>query len=301
MRIVKPLHLVPQRVHLRGAIFLDLRERRHVVDQLAVLEDRHEQLLRREVVDVLPLPRGLRIKNFKIPAVVHDLIVQADIVRDGLSGVVAVEAVDLLKVRVRDLADVLADLDLRDDVARLVLDGGQLVHAAEHRLAARGDEPLAHAEQVDLRTLIQQILNEILIQRVRAADLAALPARLVEHFARLLRQIGHVAGVEPDAALRQPSRFQHLVEHTDRVRHARLQYIIGVHQQRGVVRVNFAVRLERLVFAVEHLHPRMGHRAACRHAVQLVRQRAGRALAAADVRRARTEHGRIAALRPSRT
>ena len=52
-------------------------------------------------------------KIFKIPAVVHDLIVQADIVRDGLSGVVAVEAVDLLKVRVRDLADVLADLDLR--------------------------------------------------------------------------------------------------------------------------------------------------------------------------------------------
>ena len=45
----------------------------------------------------------------------------------------------------------------------------------------------------------------------------------------------------------------------------------------------------------------MGHRAARRHAVELIRQRTGRALAAADVRRARTEHRGIAALRPSRT
>lgn len=81
---------------------------------------------------------------------------QADVVRLGHAGVLAVKAVDLFKVGVGDLADVLADLDLRDDVAVLVLDGRELVHAAEHRLAARGDEPLAHAEAVDLRALAQQ-------------------------------------------------------------------------------------------------------------------------------------------------
>ena len=200
MRVVKTLDLVPECVDLLGAVFLNVVQLRQLVDQLAVFEDRHEQLLRRKVIDPLALPRRLRVENFQIAAVVDRLVVDAQIVRDGLAGVVAEETVDLFEVRVRDLAHVLADLDLGDDSPVLVLDGRQLVHAAEHGLGFGRDEPFADAEQVDLRALVEDVLDNILVERVRARDFAALPACLVEQLPRLFRQIRHVAGVEPDAA-----------------------------------------------------------------------------------------------------
>ena len=49
------------------------------------------------------------------------------------------------------LAGFSADLDLGDDGAVLPLDGGQLVHTAEHRLALGGDKPLTHPKAVDTR------------------------------------------------------------------------------------------------------------------------------------------------------
>ena len=124
-----------------------------MVHEPAAAEDGHLQLARREVGEHLLLPCCVGITDLERLRVVHDLIVQADVVRLGHAGVLAVEAVDLFEMRVCDLADVLADLDLRDDVAVCILDGRELVHAAEHRLAARGDEPLAHTEAVDLRAL----------------------------------------------------------------------------------------------------------------------------------------------------
>ena len=203
-------------------------------------------------------------------------------------------------MRVCDLADVFADLDLRDDVAVLVLDGCELVHAAEHRLAARGDEPLAHAEAVDLRALPQQPRDQALIERVGHGDLAVGPAGVVEHFARLFRQVGDVAGVEADAAARDAQRLEHLVEGADGVRHAGLQAVVGVHEQGGVVRIGLAVGAEGVELGVEHLHPGVCHRAAGVHAVHLVRDRAGGAGTAADVSGARAEDRPVGTLRAAR-
>ena len=169
-----------------------------------------------------------------------------------------------------DLADVLADLDLGDYIAVLILYGDELVDAAEHRLAARGDEPLAHAEAVDLRALAQQTRDQALIERVGHGDLAVGPTGIVEHFACLLRQVGNVAGVEADAAVRDALRPQHFVECADGVRNAGLQAVVGVHKQGSVVGIRLAVGAEGVELGVKHLHPGVRHRAAGVHAVQLV-------------------------------
>ena len=67
-------------------------------------------------------------------------------------------------MRVRYLADVLADLDARDDVAAVLLNGDELVYAVEDGAGAAGYEALAHAEGVYARALAQQLLDEVLVQ-----------------------------------------------------------------------------------------------------------------------------------------
>ena len=153
MGIVKALDLVPQGIHLLGAVGLDLLQRRAIVHPLAVLEDRHQQLPGLEVIHVLSLPGGHGVKDGQALRVVHRLVMHGDVVRDGLAGVAPVKAIHLLEVGNGDLLHVLADLDLGDHGAVRLLDGHQLVHAAEHRLGLGGDHALAHTEQVDLRAL----------------------------------------------------------------------------------------------------------------------------------------------------
>ena len=92
MRIFKTLDLVPECVDLLSAVFLNVVQLRQLVDQLAVFEDRHEQLLRRKVIDPLALPRRLRVENFQITAVIDCLIIDTQIVGDGLAGIIAEEA-----------------------------------------------------------------------------------------------------------------------------------------------------------------------------------------------------------------
>ena len=148
--VLEALDLVPEGIDLLGAVFFDLLDAGTLVDELAFLVDGHEQLARFEVIDFLTLPRGVGVEDLKIPAVVHGLVVDRQIVGNGLAGVTAIEAVELLEVRCRDLADVLADLDLGDDVSVLILHRDELVDAAEDRLALGGDETLANAEGVGL-------------------------------------------------------------------------------------------------------------------------------------------------------
>ena len=198
-----------------------------------------------------------------------------------------------------DLLHILADLDLGDHGAVRLLDGHQLVHAAEHRLGLGGDHPLAYAEQVDLRALQQHVLNEVLVQRVGHGDLALCPAGLVQHLARLAGQIRQVAGVQTDAALGDAQRLEHVVKGADGVGNTGFQRVVGIHQQRGVGGVCLAVGLEGLVFAVEHLHPRVRHGAAGGHAVNLIGDGAGGAGAAADIGSACAHDGRVSALRPA--
>ena len=125
-------------------------------------------------------------------------------------------------MRCRDLADILADLDLGDDIAVLVLHCDELIDAAEDRLALGGNETLADAEGVDLRVLHPEILNKVLVERVRNGDGALRPARLVEHLTRLAGKIGDVAAVQADAALFNAERLQDIVERLDGVGNAGL-------------------------------------------------------------------------------
>ena len=168
VRIVKPLDLVPECIDLLGAVFLNFIQLRQLIDQFAVFENRHKQFLRREIIDLFALPCRLRIENLQITAVIDCLIIDTQIVGDGLAGIIAEEAIDLFKVRVCDLADVLADLDLGNDGPVLVLYGRQLINAAEHSFGFGRDEPLTDAEQINLRALIENVLDDIFVKRIRA-------------------------------------------------------------------------------------------------------------------------------------
>lgn len=74
------------------------------------------------------------------------------------------------------------------------------MNAAEHRLALGGDEPLTHAEGVDLGPLKQQIPDDVLVQELEATILhwcsAPHPASCGP-----CGQISEVAAVQPDGAV----------------------------------------------------------------------------------------------------
>ena len=97
-----------------------------------------------------------------------------------------------------DLGHVLADFDLGDDGAVFVLDGGELVDAAEDGLALGGDEPLAHAKGVDPGALEEQIPDDILVQGVGGHDLTVGEAGGVQHLPGLAGEVGQIAAVQPD-------------------------------------------------------------------------------------------------------
>ena len=141
----------------------------------------------------------------------------------------------------------------------------------------------------------------MLVQGVGDGDLAGLPAGLVQHLSGLLGQIGHITGVQTDAALGDAQGLQDLVEGPDGVGHAGFQSVVGIHQQSGIVGIHLAVGGEGLQLGVEHLDPGVGHGAAGAHAEELVGDGAGGAVAAADVSGAGTQHGGIGTLGPAGT
>ena len=279
----------------------DLRQGRELVDQLPVPEHRDLQLGRRVIFKNFSLPCMFGIKQLDGSAVVDGFIMDADQVRLRLAGVPAAQTVDLFEMRRGDLPHVLADLDLGDDRPVFILNGAQLVDASEHGIALGCDQAFPDPERVDLRALPDQLPDEVLVQRVGDDDLALRPARVVQHPADLLRQIGDVAGVDADAALSDPARRKDLIECADRVRDTRFQHIVGIDQQGRVLRIDLAVRPERLVFAVKHLDPGMRHGAGGGNAVDLVGNGAGGCSATADIRRARPENGGVGSLRSTGT
>lgn len=164
VRVFKAAHLGPERFQLRSASGTDLLERRQRIDQLAAPEHGDHHILGAEVRERFALPRVFRVEDRERLRVVRRFVVQAEIVRERLAVFAVVEAIELFKVRDRDLGNVFADLDLRDDLTRISLDRRELIHPAEHRLASGGDEPLADAERVDAGALQQKILNDIFVE-----------------------------------------------------------------------------------------------------------------------------------------
>ena len=299
MGVLEPLHLVPEGLHLLLAVGLDFLEAGPLIHQPAALEYGDLEGLRGEVRVSLPLPGGPGIEELQAPALVHLLVPDGDIIRLGLAGGLVKNAVDLFEMGIGDLVLVFADLDLGNHRSRPVLQGHQLVHPAEDRLAAGGNHPLAHAEQVHLGPLDQQIPDDIFVQGVGGGDPALRPARAVQHLPGLLGEVGDVAGIQADAALLDAQGLQHRVKGPDGVRHAGFQGVVGVHQQRRVVGVEPAVRFKRLVLGVEHLDPGVGHGAPGGHVVELVGDGAGRPGAAADIRRPGPGDGPVGALGPA--
>ena len=96
-----------------------------------------------------------------------------------------------------------------------------------------------------------------------------------------------------------PRGLQHLLEGTDGVGHAGAQYIVGVHQQGGIVGVELAVGLEGGVLVGEHLHPGVGHGAGGGGAVVLVGHGAGGGRAASDVGGPGAQDGSLRPLGPA--
>ena len=166
--VLEPLHLIPQGVHLPLTVGPAGLEVGNLIDQLALLEDGHHQFLGFDVGIYLPLPGGVRVKELQGLFKVDLLVVDADQVGLRLAGVPGAAAVHLLEVGGGDLGGVLADFDFGDDVPLVVLDGHQLVYSAEHRLAAGGNQPLAHAEGVNAGPLAHQVPDNILVQGVGA-------------------------------------------------------------------------------------------------------------------------------------
>ena len=158
-------------------------------------------------------------------------------------------------MRVGDLRRILADLDLRYDRAVRLFSCAELVDTAEDGRALGRDHALADAECVNRCTLTDQREDDLLVERVGGHDLAIDKACVVQHLARLLRQVGNIARVKADSAVFDALRPQHFLEDADGVRHTALQGVVGVHQQGCVGGVKLAVGLEGFVFTVEHLHP----------------------------------------------
>ena len=63
------------------------------VYQLPLPEDGNLQLLSRKVIHRFSLPRGLRVKNLQILRVIYRLIMEAQIVGNGLAGVISIKPV----------------------------------------------------------------------------------------------------------------------------------------------------------------------------------------------------------------
>ena len=120
VRIAEAANLVPHTLDLLGTVLTDLGKRGERVDLLAVFKHLNEQLGCRIILKRLALPGRYGVKDLERLCIVDRLIVKADQVSLSLAGLATAESVDLLEVRCGDLAHVLADLYLGDDISLLV-------------------------------------------------------------------------------------------------------------------------------------------------------------------------------------
>lgn len=222
LRILETLDLIPQGIDLTDAVLADVLNIRAVVNALAVLEQLYAQRTNRIIGNDTLLPGVDRMEQYIRQRSVDLLIVHGEHVAERLAGLVVEQAVHLLEVRCGDLLDVLGNLDLRDDLAVFVLNGSQLVYAAEYRLGLGGDESLADAERVYAGTLHEQVAYQILIERIGRHDLHVLKACGIEHFACLDRKVSNIAGIQTDAACADALLCFQFLGDTDCVRHTDL-------------------------------------------------------------------------------
>ena len=109
------------------------------------------------------------------------LIAHANFIRNGFSRFLVVETVHLFKAGVGNLGCVLGNFDFGNNGPVFLFHRYQLVHAAEYRAALAGDKPFAYPERINLRPLLQQIPDQVFIQRIGNYDLCLCQSRFIQH------------------------------------------------------------------------------------------------------------------------
>ena len=199
-------------------------------------------------------------------------------------------------MRVGNLSRIFGDFDFRNDAAVFVFFCNELVNTAENRVTLCRNQTLTDTKRVDLRALVDQIADDIFVKRVGNNDLTFRQSRFIEHLTRFFGKVRQVAGVETNAALGDALRNENFLERTNGIRNTRTQNIVGIDKQCRVVRIQFAVGTEGIVFGFKHLHPRMCHRTGRRDFIHAVGKRTCRCMTAADVRRSCAENRTVSAL-----
>ena len=224
---------------------------------------------------------------------------QAHHVGKCLTAFIVIEAIHFFEVGSGNFCGVFTDFNFRNDGAILIFDGCQLVDTAKYRVTLGSDHPLAYTKGVQLGTLHQQIADQVLVQCVRGDDLTLSQAGFIQHFASLAGEIGQIAGVNADAAFCDPFGQKHFLEYLDGVWNTGAQYVVGIHQQRSVIRIEFAIGLECSVLIREHLYPGVCHGAGGGHAIVPVSLHTGSSGTSGNIGGAGTENCARGALSPT--
>ena len=166
-----------------------------------------------------------------------------------------IQAINFFIVRVGNLIRICADFDFGDNGSVCFFFRTEFINPSKHRLALRCNQAFTNAKSVNLCALVQNITDNILIQRIRNNNLTLTHSRLCKHFTRFFGQIGNVPRIQPNAKRSYPTRKKHLGKCTDCVGNSALQNIICVNQKSRIFRIYLAVGAESFIFTVKHLHP----------------------------------------------
>lgn len=155
MRILKALLLFPDLVvELVLDIVADRIEFRQLFRALALADIALAQVLERAVLERAVLPRFLRVNIAQWLRIVQLLAALCDEVCDRMA-ILVVDAVEILETRIRDLLDVLRDLNAWRKMVVLA-DGRELVDGTEDWFRLCRDQALADAERIDAGALLRQ-------------------------------------------------------------------------------------------------------------------------------------------------
>ena len=171
-----------------------------------------------------------RIEEQKGILLIELFIHETDQICDNLASLLVIDSLDGLVARIGNLFCIFRKLDLRDKFACVtVLDGSQLINAAEGRAVLGGDEVCADTPGRDGSALNLQAVDQVFIQIVGGGDDCIRESGVIQHLAGFLGNICKVAAVEADAVESQrDTGVAHLLEDADRVRNTGTQGIIGI-------------------------------------------------------------------------
>ena len=184
VRVHQTAGFLPKCILFLQAVFTDIHGSGRLIDTFAVLEERNHQLAQGEFsgskAGLFPGLDGIEEGEMFILA--ECLLLETDDICLDLVFRLVIDTIDLLVAGIGDLFGIFGKLDLGDEVAIVILDGSQLVDAAERRIVLGSDQIGADAPGGDRRSLVFQGVDQVLVQvvgggddRVREAPLLRVP------------------------------------------------------------------------------------------------------------------------------